>query len=171
MLKKDKVTSDTWLYFPEKQYPFTRMYEPKNFYSGLCPEGKSSLGIEITCASSSSIWSEPDNEIYENLIPLLKQVELIENVEEIEDYLVIRIPNAYPIYDLAYQIKLTKLFEFLGQFSNLITTGRQGLFYHNNLDHSMIMGTAAAKYNLSKKPDSKSWYQELYQFDKFRVLD
>ncbi|MFB3895297.1 MAG: FAD-dependent oxidoreductase [bacterium] len=171
MFKKDRVTDDTWLYFPEKQYPFTRMYEPKNFYTGLCPEGKSSLGIEITCGADSSVWSEPDNEIYQNLVPLLKQVELIDNEEEIEDYLMVRIPNAYPIYDLAYEMKLNKLFEFLGQFQNLITTGRQGLFHHNNLDHSLLMGNAAAKYIVSKKSGSIGWYQELYQFDKFRVLD
>lgn len=171
MLKKEKVTSDTWLYFPEKQYPFTRMYEPKNFYPTLCPEGKSSLVIEITSTATASIWTEPDTEIFANLIPHLKQVELVRNEDEIEDYLIVRIPNAYPIYDLAYQIKLTKLFEFLSRFSNLITTGRQGLFYHNNLDHSLIMGNIAAKHIVTHQADSKSWYQELYQFDKFRVLD
>ncbi|MDI6784348.1 MAG: FAD-dependent oxidoreductase [bacterium] len=171
MLKKAQVTSDTWLYFPEKQYPFTRIYEPKNFSAQLCPEGKSSLVIEVTCSPSDSIWSTSDAEFYANLIPHLKQVELVANEDEVEEYLVVRIPNAYPIYDLAYQIKITKLFEFLSGVSNLITTGRQGLFHHNNLDHSLIMGTTAAKYILANPAQSKSWYQELYQFDKFRVLD
>ncbi|MCX7919689.1 MAG: FAD-dependent oxidoreductase [bacterium] len=171
MVNKAEITQETWLYFPEKQFPFTRIYEPKNFSQTLCPEGKSSIVVEVTCSPTDALWSSPDAEIYSALIPFLKQAELIEDEDEIEDYLVIRISHAYPIYDLAYQIKLNKLFEYLARFVNLITTGRQGLFHHNNLDHSIIMGREAAQYIVGHPQESISWYQKLYQFDRFRVID
>src|SRR5690606_31628204 len=55
-----------------------------------------------------------------------------------------RIPYTYPFYDLKYRERLGRIIEYLEQFPNLVTLGRQGLFLHNNMDHSIHMGFRAA---------------------------
>ena len=52
---------------------------------------------------------------------------------------------AYPIYDLEYRERRDAIIEFVEQVDRLATTGRQGLFKYNNMDHSIGMGLAIAE--------------------------
>jgi hypothetical protein len=55
---------------------------------------------------------------------------------------------------------------------NLLSTGRQGLYNHNNMDHSMLMGIRAAEI-LSRNPDRPAdlWIGAITEFDQFRIVD
>lgn len=169
-LKREIPIKDTWIYFPEQNCMFHRVYFPKNFYRELCPDEKFSLCAEIGCFSTDNLWSERDADIFTKVVRDLKEEGLLFSDLDIEDYMIIRLPFAYPIYDLIYQIKLEKIFSELSKIDNLITTGRQGLFHHNNLDHSIIMGLEAAK-SIQIKLTSKDWYYKIKEFNKFRILD
>ena len=48
-----------------------------------------------------------------------------------------RVPESYPIYHKHYPKELQKARESLSQFQNLKLAGRTGLFWYNNMDHSM----------------------------------
>jgi protoporphyrinogen oxidase len=59
---------------------------------------------------------------------------------EMAGYLLVpteRVPDSYPIYHKDYPRELDKARSALGQFSNLRLAGRTGLFWYNNMDHSM----------------------------------
>jgi hypothetical protein len=64
---------------------------------------------------------------------------------------VLRQPKAYPVYDQDYSRHLKVLRDFIENFDNLQTIGRNGMHRYNNMDHSMLTGVMAAE-NLS---DSK----------------
>ena len=170
MLRKLQVTDDHWLYFPEEEYHYTRIHQPKNFSLDLCPINKSSLVAELTCFPDDHRWKSTDMEIYDYIIGDILAADLIHETD-IEDYKVVRIRHAYPIYDSNYRNKLNQMFQYLQSIQNLITTGRQGLFHHNNIDHAIMMGQAAAQYCLQSSDSSKKWYENLHQFDRFRVVD
>ena len=48
-----------------------------------------------------------------------------------------RIPESYPIYHKHYPRELEKARRALGQFENLHLAGRTGMFWYNNMDHSI----------------------------------
>jgi len=52
---------------------------------------------------------------------------------------------AYPIYDLTYAENRDRIQACLDAIEGLETTGRQGLFKYNNMDHSIAMGLGAAE--------------------------
>ena len=60
------------------------------------------------------------------------------------DGFVMKIPHAYPVYDLEYKRHLTPILEFVHSLQNIKTGGRQGLFRYNNMDQSIEMGRRMA---------------------------
>ena len=51
--------------------------------------------------------------------------------------------HAYPLYDIEYRPHAERVLEYVDSFDNMLSTGRQGRFKYNNMDHSMEMGLAA----------------------------
>ena len=51
-------------------------------------------------------------------------------------------------------------------------SGRQGLFNHNNTDHSIYMGLRAADA-IAQSPDAPAdpWYDTVEEFKHFRIVD
>jgi protoporphyrinogen oxidase len=169
-IKRSHVSSDTWLYFPEKDLLFNRGYEAKNFDNAMGPEGESLLCLEITCKKGDEQWSRTDEEIKTRVFQQIVRIGLILQ-EDIQDAHLIRLTHAYPVYDLLYRQNLQKIWSYLENFPRLITLGRQGLFHHNNMDHSIYEGLVAADYYSSRKDAAKDWYREADQFRKLRIVD
>ena len=66
-IDKHSITDDGSIYFPEPQFPFTRVYEPKNRNSEMSPPGKTSLCAEIPCFQTSEIWNMDDERVFQNI--------------------------------------------------------------------------------------------------------
>jgi protoporphyrinogen oxidase len=66
-----------------------------------------------------------------------------------------KLPYAYPVYDLTYRENLENLKRAVKRVKNLRTTGRQGLYRYNNMDHSIAMGRRMAK-TLAKGVDARA---------------
>ena len=58
---------------------------------------------------------------------------------------VVRAPYAYPIYSLDYRQNVDIQLNYLGQFVNLETIGRGGLFRYDNSDLALFSGISSAK--------------------------
>jgi len=67
----------------------------------------------------------------------LLKVGLISERRSVLDVRVERIPESYPIYRSDYPQELDKARTQLSKFRNLRLAGRTGLFWYNNMDHSM----------------------------------
>ena len=50
--------------------------------------------------------------------------------------------KAYPVYNATYGGYLEEIKNYLAQFANLQTVGRNGLHKYNNQDHSMLTAMA-----------------------------
>ncbi len=169
-VRKPHISKDTWLYFPQPDVCFNRGYEAKNFDGQIGPPDESLLCLELTCRKDDARWNTPDDSLKEKVCADLVKTHIVQP-EDIIDAHLVRLSYAYPVYDLIYRMKLRKLWSYLERFPLLITLGRQGLFHHNNMDHSIYEGLLAADYFHTKKKPCAAWYRDADQFRKLRIVD
>lgn len=144
MLDQERVTDQTWIYFPDKNIPFGRIHEPTNWSAKMAPPGKTSLVAEYFCFQDDMIWSRSDGQLAELTVNQLQELNLIDK-RRVLGSKVLRIPNAYPLFDVGFQKHCETIYEYLDQFENLSVTGRSGMFRYYNMDHTMASAMAVAK--------------------------
>ncbi|HKX46528.1 MAG TPA: FAD-dependent oxidoreductase [Planctomycetota bacterium] len=148
------VSPDHWVYLPEKNLTIHRISEFKNFSDASAPGDKTVVCCEITCNVGDEHWNltlEEGARIAERdlvTVGLLKP-----GVARGID--LHKLPYAYPVYDLTYRENLEALKAAAKQVRNLRTTGRQGLYRYNNMDHSIAMGRRTAR-TLAKGVDARA---------------
>ena len=131
------------MYIPDKELRTHRLSEVKNFNPSNAPPGRTVLCCEITCFKDDEVWNMDREQATAVVTADLEQLGLVGS-EEIIDSHVYNLEHAYPIYGLEYRPDVDRVLGFVDGFANMISTGRQGRFKYNNMDHSMEMGLAAA---------------------------
>ncbi len=149
-IRKDRVTNDHWVYVPDKALRTHRLSEAKNFNPRNAPAGKTALCCEITCFKDDETWNMGREEATAVVVADLERLGLVHRAEVLDSH-VHNLEHAYPLYGIEYRPHLEKVLEFVDSFDNLTSTGRQGRFKYNNMDHSMEMGLAAAEELLSER--------------------
>lgn len=143
-VNKEQVTKYGCIYFSEKRFPFKRITEFTNLSEKMAPKDKTSLCVEITCFKDDEILKRDDKSIYDLVLTSLEQEGFLQKTE-IETYKVLRIPNAYPVYDLPYYKNLQTIFDYLSTFNGIVSIGRQGLFSYNTMGNSIRSGLSIGK--------------------------
>lgn len=139
---------DQWIFLPEREYIFSRIFEQKQMNPDLGPADQTALCCDFTCIEDSWEWSATDEELAQKTIDDLAKAGFID-ADEVTGYLVRRTRNFYPRYDLEYVEKMHKVNRHLQQVENLLLTGRIGMYNYNNSDHCVDMGRFIAD-NLAK---------------------
>ena len=140
----DRITGDQWIYFPEKDIPFGRVSEMKNFSAKMSPPGKTSLLVEFFCFEGDGIWNMEKEALTELTMHHLVRLGFCKRDDLRRSYH-IRQKKVYPIYDVGYRPYVDAVRSYLDSFENLRCIGRPGRFRYNNQDHSLEMGIAAAE--------------------------
>jgi protoporphyrinogen oxidase len=171
-VNRPRITDSQWLYFPGEDTIFNRGCEPKNFHQSMGGAKTSLLVLEVTCLPGDVLWRADDEELVQKTLSGLERTGLVKRRDVLET-LVHRIPDVYPLYDLEYRERVTRVLRWLSGFPGLVSTGRQGLFLHNNMDHSIHMGFRAADAVLDQKAENvgRAHYQHLRRFQQFRIVD
>lgn len=138
------VTPDHWVYLPEKHLKVHRISEFKNFSEETGPKDRTVICAEITCVPGDETWNMSLEDATEVASRDLEKIGLLKQGESKGIFLT-RVRYAYPVYDLTYKENLQRLLRFVKPFENLDTTGRQGLYRYNNMDHSLAMGRKLAR--------------------------
>jgi protoporphyrinogen oxidase len=152
ILTKSSVFKDQWIYFPDREIPFGRIMEPKNFSSKMSPPDKTSLLIEFFCWKDDAIWNSSRERLIELSIGWLKELGFLRQ-EEISASYLHKENYAYPLYDLNYKKWLGIVKAYLHKLSNLQLIGRGGCFRYNNQDHALEMGIVSARNIINAKRD------------------
>jgi protoporphyrinogen oxidase len=168
---------DTY-YFPEKEILFNRLSEPKHFSHFGYPHQETLLCLEISCNVGDSLWQIPPAELLKKILSEFQKLSPLLKLEEkkIIDYTEHKLKYAYPVYYLGFEKDLEVLRAYLRKIKNIFTLGRQGLYYHNNLHHSIIMAKALSKFLIAKLRAGEQDYQKGIEkleaeFQKFKVID
>lgn len=61
----------------------------------------------------------------------------MKNRLDVQNVYVERVPETYPIYHRTYPRELERTRKALARYENLHLAGRTGMFWYNNMDHSM----------------------------------
>jgi protoporphyrinogen oxidase len=77
MLNRDRVTDNTWIYFPEKEIPFGRIHEPVNWSPHAAPKGKTHLVLEYFCSKGDKLWGLSDDQFVSISLDYLEKLDFI----------------------------------------------------------------------------------------------
>ena len=143
-IKKECVLKDQCIYFTEEPYFFRRITEFKHLNEGMALQGKTSLCIETTCFEGDDIYQKGQEEILAITVEQLERGGYLKR-GDIEDYRFQQIPFAYPVYTLSYSSALESIFDQLQVYRNILSIGRQGLFFYNAMNSSLIMSCELGK--------------------------
>ncbi len=144
---------DNWIYIHSPEVKVGRIQNFKNWSPEMVPDaGKTCLGMEYFCDEGDALWTMSDTELLDLATQEVAQLGLA-TAASVEDGCVIRQPKAYPVYDRDYRAHLQIIQDYLDQFDNLQTTGRNGMHRYNNQDHSMLTGYFAARNLMGESHD------------------
>ncbi|MEM3373729.1 MAG: FAD-dependent oxidoreductase [Candidatus Woesearchaeota archaeon] len=165
-LNKKQISEDNWIYFPNKEIPFARISEMKNFSKEMSPKDKTSLFVEYFVYENDKIWNMNKNQLFELTMKHLQKTKLISK-KDVRNYYLIKKKFVYPVYDLEYEKNLETIKKYLNQFDNLYYVGRPGRYQYTNQDHSLEMGILAAKsiidgkkYDIDKIGSEKEYFEK-----------
>jgi len=146
IVEQEELFPDNWIYIHSPEFKVGRIQNFKNWSPAMVPDAsKTCLGMEYFCSEGDDIWSMSDEELIALASQEIQGLGLMEKGVKVEDGTVIRQRKAYPVYDAEYKANLEVVREYLAQFENLQTVGRNGMHRYNNQDHSMMSGLLAAK--------------------------
>jgi protoporphyrinogen oxidase len=135
-LDLDHVTRSASVYFPDKDIPFTRMYEPIHRSRLMAPPGKTSLCFELPCFSTDSIWRAKDEDLVRMISGHMEQLGLASTARLIGSK-VVRLSHAYPVLEAGIEDNIAGILTYLGGLSNLRMVGRNGRFVYAHV-HDML---------------------------------
>ncbi|MCX5716736.1 MAG: FAD-dependent oxidoreductase [Nitrospirae bacterium] len=159
MINRKRVTDQTWIYIPEQKIPFGRLHEPTNWNEKMAPESKTILVAEFFSFRGDAVWSKSDEELTAIAVENLENMGFIKKHEVIGSN-VVRVLNAYPLFEVGYEERCDEIYEYLGRFRNLHITGRSGMFRYYNMDHAIESGIKTAKKIIKKMQDTRCRIQD-----------
>lgn len=143
-VERDSVFEDQWVFFPERGYLFSRIFEQKRMNPELGPEGRTAICCDFTCSGDSREWAASDEELVERCTTDLAATGLV-GAEEVSGGLVRRVEDFYPRYGVDYERPLAAVLSRMREVPNLLLTGRVGMYNYNNADHCFDMGRFIAE--------------------------
>ena len=163
----ENILSNQVIYFQSPQIKFNRIYDLRRFSPFCVPQGKNAICVEFTCTQNDDTWHATDDELYNYTIDILDGCGIL-TTELVEGYFTEKLSHTYPRFRVGFQDKLKTIFDYLSQFNNIVTLGRQGLFCYANMDEVLSMSFRAIEFFNTldyKGIDYYSLFQEYIQHD------
>jgi protoporphyrinogen oxidase len=154
MINRARVTDQTWIYIPEQGIPFGRIHEPTNWSEKMAPPGKTLLVTEFFSFAGDALWDETDERLAEITVENLVRLGFIKKHEVIGSS-VVRVPKAYPLFEVGYEGLCDTLYGYLAKFRNLHVAGRSGMFRYYNMDHAIESGITTAQKIIEDNRDKE----------------
>ena len=141
-----EITEKSWIYYPERDIIFQRIFVQSNASPYTAPEGKSSITAEISYSKFKKIGREG---LIERVIDDLKKVKLLSNSKDVIVSDLLDIKYGYVIFEKGRRKKVDIVHRFLKE-NNIIPVGRFGEWEYYNMDHAILSGKRGAE-EINKK--------------------
>jgi protoporphyrinogen oxidase len=129
---------DNWIYIHDPNVNVGRVQNYGSWSPYMVKDNKTCLGLEYFVNKGDNLWEMKDSDLIKLGIEELKILKLIKTEESLEGY-VVRMPKAYPVYDLNYSSNIEHISNWLtDQHPKIFPIGRNGMHRYNNQDHSMM---------------------------------
>jgi protoporphyrinogen oxidase len=142
-LDTPRLTPNASLYFPSRDVPFTRLYEPKNRSPDMAPDDQTVAVLECPCDRDDDVWTQSSDALRESARALLAAQGLTagDTVVAFDDHTV---PFAYPILEVGTEETAEELQAYLGRFDNLHLLGRSARFRYTHVHNLYAQAKALA---------------------------
>lgn len=157
IVDRPEIFPDTWLYIHEPDVDVGRIQNYRNWSRSMVVDVDTTcLGLEYFCDRGDDIWSRSDDALAKQAVGELDHLGLVP-ADAVRDTRVIRMVDAYPIYDEHYLANRTIIRTWLeANVANLHPAGRAGLHNYNSQDHAM-MTAAMAVANATMGTEHDPW--------------
>jgi len=122
-----QVSDANWLYVPDPRLSVCRISEFKNMIFSMRDRPDTSLELEFLCGPTDPLWTAPDETIVSRSLTELEMLGLV-RPGSVRETAVIRVSNAYPVFDLDFEARLRRIHEALEAWPGLHVLGRTGAF-------------------------------------------
>ena len=152
-LDRSRLTPNASLYFPSRDTPFTRLYEPKNRSPDMAPDDQTVVVLEWPCHRGDDGWDQSADDLREAAVSLLRSQTLIDNSDDVVTFDDHAVPFAYPILDVGAEEKAEHLKTYLDRFENLHRLGRSADFTYTHV-HNLYARAKALTGRLAERTPS-----------------
>jgi protoporphyrinogen oxidase len=147
---------DNWIYVHDPGVQVGRIQNFRAWSEAMVPDPSCTcVGLEYFCFEGDDLWTSSDEELVARATSELARIGLAD-AGRVEAGYVVRVPQAYPIYDADYERRVRTIRDWLGQIPNLQQVGRNGLHRYNNSDHSMLTALRAVE-NICEGAEHDLW--------------
>jgi protoporphyrinogen oxidase len=145
VLDGEDLFPDNWIYIHDPNVKVGRIQNYRSWSPWMVPEPtKACVGLEYFCFAGDELWSTSDEGLVELGARELEQLGLAPR-DKLERGYAVRVPKAYPMYDVSYADRVATIRAWLDGIGNLQQVGRNGLHRYNNSDHSMLTAIRAVE--------------------------
>jgi UDP-galactopyranose mutase len=138
---RPKISKASWIYFPERIFPFYRVGFPMNFTPHVVPPGCSSMYVEVPMSRYSSNQRE---KMIRDVRAGLIQASILKKPDQIPVVQVVPVQYAYVIYDRNRTKALATINAFLAK-NRIQSIGRYGAWKYSFMEEAIGDGKAAAE--------------------------
>ncbi|MEX5707473.1 NAD(P)/FAD-dependent oxidoreductase [Parafrankia sp. FMc6] len=129
---------DNWIYIHAPDVKVGRIQNFASWSPFLVKDGRTCLGLEYFVFEGDEMWNSSDEELIALGTKELAKLGLVQ-ADQVEQGYVVRMPKAYPYYDMDYKKNVDIIRGWLEDYApNVHPVGRNGMHRYNNQDHSML---------------------------------
>lgn len=140
-VKRAKISDKSWIYFPEKKYPFYRVGFPMNFTPHVVPRGCSSMYVEVPLDIRKPFNKK---KIFQSVRRGLIDAGILKSSDRIPVAQFLPIRYAYVIYNAERPPALKTIFSFLKK-QGIQSIGRYGAWKYSFMEEAILDGKKAAE--------------------------
>ncbi len=145
VINAEDAFPDNWIYIHEPDVKVGRVQNYGSWSPFMVKEGKTCLGLEYFVNIGDELWSMEDKKLIALATKELEKLSLIKKNSTLEGY-VVRMPKAYPVYDLNYSENIANISDWLSkEHTSIYPIGRNGMHRYNNQDHSMMTAVKSVR--------------------------
>jgi protoporphyrinogen oxidase len=145
VLDGEDLFPDNWIYIHEPRVRVGRIQNYRSWSPWMVPDPtKACVGLEYFCFAGDDLWTMRDEDLVGLAARELEELGLAPR-SKVERGYAVRVPKAYPMYDVDYAERVDAIREWLETIDNLQQVGRNGLHRYNNSDHSMLTAIRAVE--------------------------
>ena len=116
LINRSRCLEGETYYFPEERYCFGRISEPAQYSSRLRSRSdRTALNIEVICSPGDALWSLDEAEFLARVLRDVRAIDLF-HPDEVLEHRSLRVPAVYPVYDLDYRDRLTRVLAWIASF-------------------------------------------------------
>lgn len=148
---------DNWIYIHDSGVKVGRIQNYASWSPEMVVPGSSCLGLEYFVSKGDDLWESSDSDLISLAKQELRTLGIRTKFHDAGGH-VVRVPNAYPVYDSNYQESVKVIRNWLVEnHPNWFQLGRNGQHRYNNQDHSMLTASLAVQAFLGELRVDNYW--------------